>query len=142
MIGLLSRFDLKVGELALELRDVVLKEAPGANERIFDVYVLALLYCMSDRWSEAFCHITVHKKHVNLGFNRGAELDDPDGLLIGEGKIIRHLKIERRDDLKKPHVRKFIRAAIRRAKELHQENLIKRSRGPSDDAAARKRRHL
>ena len=30
----------------------------------------------------------MRQNHVNLGFHRGAELDDPDGLLEGSGKLI------------------------------------------------------
>ena len=29
---------------------------------------------------------------MNLGFNRGAELADPDGILQGTGKLIRHVR--------------------------------------------------
>jgi hypothetical protein len=117
LIGLLSAYDLKVGELALRLREMVLTEAPAAAEKAFTGYVLALWYSFSGKFGDAFCHIAVYRGHVNLGFNRGAELDDPKGLLLGEGKIIRHLKVWGPDDLKRPHVRKFIRAAIKHAKE-------------------------
>lgn len=33
------------------------------------------------------------KDHANLGFIRGAELDDPEGILKGAGKDGRHVKI-------------------------------------------------
>jgi hypothetical protein len=33
-------------------------------------------------------------KHVNLGFNYGAELPDPSKLLEGTGKLYRHVKIK------------------------------------------------
>jgi hypothetical protein len=33
--------------------------------------------------SEHFCYVAVHKDHVNFGFNCGAELSDPEGLLRG-----------------------------------------------------------
>ena len=32
-------------------------------------------------------------EHVTFGFWRGAELADPDGLLEGEGALMRHLKL-------------------------------------------------
>jgi len=124
MIRLLSRFDLKVGELALELRSLVLREAPGAIEKILDTYVLAFLYTLTDRWSDGSFHIVVNAKHVNMGFSRGAELDDPDGLLEGTGKQIRHIKIRERQDLKLPHLRKFVRAAIKNAKLNQKERAL------------------
>jgi hypothetical protein len=127
LIGLLSTYDLKVGELALRLREMVLTEAPDAVEKAFAGYVLALWYSFSGKFGDAFCHIAVYRGHVHLGFNRGAELDDPKGLLRGEGKIIRHLKVEQEADLKRPHLRKFIRAAIKHAKSRQRTKLLERA---------------
>ncbi len=52
---------------------------------------------------------------VNLGFNFGALLPDPDGLLRGEGKWIRHVRIAQAADLDAPGVRELVRAAIAQA---------------------------
>lgn len=38
------------------------------------------------------CAIVAHKHYVNLQLWRGAELDDPRGLLEGTGKTMRHIK--------------------------------------------------
>jgi hypothetical protein len=116
LLAYLAEYDLRVGELALALREVVLNEAPGANETVLRGYVVSTAYSFTGKWTEGFCHIAVYPGHVNLGFNRGAELADPKGLLIGSGKIIRHLKIAEPKDLKKPHLRRFIRAAIKHSK--------------------------
>lgn len=40
------------------------------------------------------CSIVSHKRHVNLQFWRGTQLDDPRGLLAGTGKQMRHLTFE------------------------------------------------
>jgi hypothetical protein len=40
-----------------------------------------------------FAYVSVFKDHVNVGFFRGAELDDPAGLLEGTGKRMRHVKL-------------------------------------------------
>ena len=116
LIRLLSRYDLKVGELALALRTMVLEEVPDAVERLFQVYALVFWYSLTGRMGDAFCQVVIYPNGVNLMFNRGAELDDPDGVLVGEGKIIRHIKVRRPEDLKNPHLRKFIRAALKHAK--------------------------
>jgi len=42
------------------------------------------------KMSEHFCYIALHDDHVNLGFNQDAELPDPEGLLEGPGKMLRH----------------------------------------------------
>jgi hypothetical protein len=37
--------------------------------------------------------------HVQFGFFRGSALKDPKGLLQGEGKFVRHIKLTRRADI-------------------------------------------
>ncbi|MDB5978959.1 MAG: hypothetical protein JWR07_5719 [Nevskia sp.] len=41
----------------------------------------------------AFGYVNAFKAHVNVGFFRGAEISDPDGLLEGTGKFMRHVKL-------------------------------------------------
>jgi len=52
---------------------------------------------------------------VNLGFNYGATLRDPDGVLVGSGKQVRHIKIFNDTDLRRSYVREFILEAIAQA---------------------------
>ena len=134
LIRHLSHYDLSVGELALGLREMLLKEAPAAVEKLFQVYALVFWYSLTGKMSDAFCQVVIYPKGVNLMFNRGAELEDPDGVLVGEGKIIRHIKVRRPEDLKNPHLRKFIRAALRHAKSRARE---KEPTGRSTKPAAR-----
>lgn len=51
------------------------------------------------------------KNHVNLGFNYGAELPDPEHLLKGTGKLFRHVKIRSADQLIDPALRALVRYA-------------------------------
>jgi hypothetical protein len=46
--------------------------------------------CVTDA---AFAYVNAFKAHVNVGFFRGAELADPDRLLEGTGKYMRHVKL-------------------------------------------------
>jgi hypothetical protein len=46
--------------------------------------------CVGDA---AFAYVNAFKAHVNVGFFRGAEIDDPDDLLEGTGKFMRHVKL-------------------------------------------------
>ena len=41
-----------------------------------------------------FCYVNVFKAHVNVGFFYGAELNDPQSLLEGSGKRMRHVKVK------------------------------------------------
>ncbi len=49
---------------------------------------------------------------VNLGFWRGADLDDPDGLLAGDGARMKHLRLSNGDALPEDAIRSFVRQAI------------------------------
>ena len=40
-----------------------------------------------------FGYVNVFAAHVNVGFFHGATLPDPDGLLEGTGKFMRHVKL-------------------------------------------------
>jgi hypothetical protein len=51
---------------------------------------------------------------VNLGFNRGADLADPSGILAGTGARIRHVRIAAATDLRAPAVQATPRAAVSR----------------------------
>jgi hypothetical protein len=41
----------------------------------------------------AFGYVNAFTVHVNVGFFQGTELADPDGLLEGTGKFMRHVKL-------------------------------------------------
>jgi hypothetical protein len=53
----------------------------------------------------------VFKAHVNVGFFTGASLDDPEGLLEGSGKRMRHVKLRPGDDMNSAALRGLIVAA-------------------------------
>lgn len=61
--------------------------------------------------TEHFCWLMPTKNHVNLGFNYGAELPDPEHLLEGTGKLFRHVKIRSADQLIDPALRALVRYA-------------------------------
>ena len=46
--------------------------------------------CVGDA---AFAYVNAFTAHVNVGFFRGADLSDPNGLLEGTGKFMRHVKL-------------------------------------------------
>ena len=64
---------------------------------------------------DCFCAIIVYRNHINISFPSGASLSDPDGILHGTGKRVRHLKIKELDDLKTPAVQKILNEARKNA---------------------------
>lgn len=57
--------------------------------------------------------IAPHAEHVNLQFYKGTSLRDPDGLLEGTGKELRHVKLHQAKDLRTPGVKALVRSAWR-----------------------------
>ena len=70
------------------------------------------------KMSEHFCYLAPFKKHLNLGFFYGADLPDPQGLLEGAGKDLRHIKIRSTEQLQQPAVRALIEQASRHLPKL------------------------
>jgi hypothetical protein len=113
----LAAYEKPITGLALRARALVLEEAPGAIELLYDAYnAVAAGYSFTGRPSDAFIHIAAYARWVNLGFHRGSELNDPQGLLQGSGRWIRHLRIAAPADADRPELRAFVRAAVSRAK--------------------------
>lgn len=59
----------------------------------------------------AFGYVNVSTAHVNVGFFRGAELADPSGLLEGDGKFMRHVKLRPDSEVDAAALRNLIGAA-------------------------------
>jgi hypothetical protein len=64
--------------------------------------------CVADA---AFGYVNAFKAHVNVGFFRGAEIADPQGLLEGTGKFMRHVKLRPERDINATALSKLIKSA-------------------------------
>ena len=64
--------------------------------------------CVGDA---AFAYVNVFKAHVNVGFFRGAEIADPERLLEGTGKFMRHVKLRSEHDINVTALTKLIETA-------------------------------
>ncbi len=58
-----------------------------------------------------FGYVNAFKAHVNVGFFHGAALDDPAGLLQGDGKHMRHVKLRPAEEPDVEALNKLIAAA-------------------------------
>ena len=54
------------------------------------------------------CGFMTGKEHVTFIFLRGAALPDPEKLLEGTGKSVRHVKVRTATDVKRPALKKLI----------------------------------
>jgi hypothetical protein len=112
----LRPYDREVRKLALDLRALLLDEMGPCYENIYDAYsAVAIGYGTSDKLSSCVFHIAVYSRHVNLGFNDGASLADPKGILQGNGNRVRHISFKSPADLERPEIRAYIRRAKKKA---------------------------
>jgi hypothetical protein len=59
----------------------------------------------------AFAYVDAFRAHVNVGFFRGAQIADPAGLLVGTGKLMRHVRLEPGREIDASALESLIRAA-------------------------------
>jgi hypothetical protein len=64
--------------------------------------------CLGDA---AFAYVNVFRAHVHVGFFQGSALRDPAGLLEGNGKFMRHVKLRPGATTDKAALRGLIEAA-------------------------------
>jgi hypothetical protein len=77
----------ELGAIALHWFEVMRACGDDVRELLHDGQPTA---CVGDA---AFCYVDAFTAHVNVGFYLGAYLVDADGLLQGEGKFMRHVKL-------------------------------------------------
>lgn len=96
------------GELGLLARrwfEVMRSCGNDVRELLHDGHPTA---CVDDA---AFGYVNAFKAHVNVGFFRGAEIVDPEGLLEGTGKFMRHVKLKPECDVDSTALTKLIETA-------------------------------
>jgi hypothetical protein len=105
------RSDLR--DIVLEIRNIVASVAPEATER---QHSRGFSYYYKERGgpvSAGICQIGIFPDHIRLGFIHGAFLPDPKGLLVGDPKYKKHLRIYHYEDAPWDYMRKLIEASSR-----------------------------
>ena len=87
------------------LRNFVKETVPGTKETVNSWGVPRF------EAPDPFCFYMVGKNHVTFGFHFAASLPDPQGLLEGTGKNIRHVKLRTVGDLEQTGLRELVLAA-------------------------------
>jgi len=92
-------------EIVSILRNLVIEAAPKAvegfkwNQPVFE-------------WNGPFVYIKAFKNHINFGFWRGIDLPDPEGILSGTGKKMRHVQLRAVEDIDRDQLQMFVRVAL------------------------------
>jgi hypothetical protein len=102
----------EIAELARKIRALILDVAPGAVE-VISIKDRVAGYGFSTKMRNQAVYIALPRDWARLGFYYGGDLPDPDHLLEGEGKRLRHIKIRSEQDLDMPAVRTLVHAALK-----------------------------
>ncbi|MEO6851280.1 MAG: DUF1801 domain-containing protein [Mucilaginibacter sp.] len=124
----------KVKAAALWLREFVWDLYPETNELIYDNYnAVAFGWSLTDKLGDVFCSIAVASDHVNFGFNRGVDIDDPAKILLGNGTQYRYIRIREKEDFPAEYMTELLQTAYENAiarmkpvkKPLNGETIVK-----------------
>lgn len=118
LFELLADRSVAVCELAIGIRRVVSERSGAATELLYSGYAVSNVFTYSHRLREAFIHVATYANHVNLGFNQGTQLPDRGSRLCGNGKLIRHVRIDEIDTLEEPDIIALIDEAIQLGHEM------------------------
>ena len=120
-----------MGALARRWFSVMRRCGGDVRELLHDGHPTA---CVADA---AFSYVNAFRDHVNVGFFRGAEFADPEGLLEGEGRFMRHVKLRPEGVVDETALAKLIHAAYVDMKErVRAESTRARSLGRPDGDGA------
>jgi len=111
---LLADVDPELAAIARRLRTMIRAVDAGTVEtvRLGDH---AATYGVGPRkMSDGYAYIMPMRGYVNLGFYQGAELKDPERLLEGTGKGLRHVKIRSLAEADRAPIRALVAAALAR----------------------------
>jgi hypothetical protein len=95
----------ELGAIAEEWFEVMRGCGDEVRELLHDGCPVA---CLGDA---PFAYVNVFTSHVNVGFFHGAALPDPAGLLQGEGRFMRHVKLKPGTATNAASLRRLIEAA-------------------------------
>jgi hypothetical protein len=94
-------------KVARALRNFVKRSVPGVKETV-NAWGIPTFEAPNP-----FCFYMVGKNHVTFGFHFGTSLQDPEQLLEGTGKNIRHVKLRTVADLEQKSLPGLVLAAAR-----------------------------
>jgi len=107
--GFIDKFAPDVAAGIRACRAELRRQLPGAYELVYDNYNFFVIgFCPGERPSDCIVSIAASANGVALSFYRGVEVPDPDGLLQGEGKQNRFLRLPGVDVLRRPDVQALI----------------------------------
>lgn len=108
---LLLAYPPEIQNLAGATHDLIVTTLPKIEVTV-DNSANVVGYGFGPGYTGMICTIILSRKAVKIGIFRGAELEDPNALLQGSGKVHRYVELKALSDLKKPGVRPLLKSAL------------------------------
>ena len=113
--GFLGKYTPEIEAQLRDARFLLRALFPRGFERVFDNYnALVFGFSPSERTGDAFLSIAGYPKWTTLFFLHGLDLHDPNGLLQGDGKQVRSIRLKAVSDIHTSDVAALITEAMRR----------------------------
>lgn len=106
----LANYPPEIRAICQRLRDMVARQAPGAIETLFARHN-TIGYALSENRRDLILYICPLAGWVRLGFYYGGGLADPDHLIEGAGKRLRHSKVRALEQASDPALAQVTAAA-------------------------------
>ena len=143
LAGLIAKLEPKNQKLIKPMRRALRKKFPTVNELVYDyTKSLVISYSPNERGSDGIVAISADANGVRLFFNQGVSLPDPHGILLGDGRQTRYIRIEASKVLLRPEVESLLTAAVSKAatplaRSGHGEIIIKSSKQRTKNRSAK-----
>lgn len=109
---ILSKYEDKVSELGLQLREFLLSNLKNINEQP-DAAASIIGYNFGTGYKDLICTIIPSRKGIKLGLYKGSELPDPEKLLTGSGKVHKFVEIKSEKDIRSPALLNLLKQALK-----------------------------
>ena len=109
----LQQVPAELRDIVLEIRNIVASVTPDATE---SQHSRGFSYYYKERGgpvSAGICQIGIFHDHIRLGFIHGVFLADPEGLLVGEPKYKKHVRIYHYEEAPWEYLKQLIEASSR-----------------------------
>jgi hypothetical protein len=107
----LAHYPTGVKDIALAARELVVQTLSDATETV-DRSARLVGYSYGPGYKDTICTLLMSQTGVKVGIARGSELQDPDGLLQGAGKVHRHVQLRSVADVQNPGLKQLLQAAL------------------------------
>lgn len=121
LAGFFAKYEPAIAKLGEALRAKLRDRLPGLFELVY-VYdtqnALVISYSPTENGYEGLCGIALYPRSVQLFFGQGALLSksDPNKLLQGRGKTVRHVVLNSVADFDRAEIEVLMAAALKLAK--------------------------